>query len=107
MRKKARTSPLHAVDLHAHFPMHLRLVDRVCDNGLEGSFNRALMRVMNRLMNGGAKSVRPKLAERGRVSFASVLYHPADELWGPCSPFTNILGTLEKAEKELPQGWLV
>ena len=103
MRRKA---PGQAVDLHAHFVMHRRLARRVCDSVLEVTGNRLLMRAANVIANNGAVAVRPTTARDGSVSFGSVLYHPADEVWGPCEPETNIKTMLAMVEEMLPKGWL-
>ena len=94
------------VDLHAHFAMHLPLARRPCDTPADHLFNRALFAAANTFVNHRAKGVRASLARQGRVSFGSVLYHPADEIRGPCDPFDTLLGMLAEVEARLPQGWI-
>lgn len=90
-----------AIDLHAHYAMHLKLVQRVCDSDADKLGNQALFAAANTLFNHGAKGVRVSLAEKARVSFASALYHPADEVWGPCDPLRNIIAQMDQVERDL------
>jgi microsomal dipeptidase-like Zn-dependent dipeptidase len=111
---KARRSPRQAVpilDMHAHFPMQLPPPQRPCDNEAQTKRNQFLMDAANRFSNfenplEPAPDPRYTLdrAKKAGVNFASVLYQPADELFGPCEPFSNLRRQISVVNEKLVRG---
>ena len=96
------------LDLHAHFPMHLRFPHRPSGNPALEVSKAIGYRVANLALNyqAGRPRVTLRLAHRGRVSgFGSVLYSPADEFFQPRKPrpdaFDNLLAQMAEVETEL------
>jgi microsomal dipeptidase-like Zn-dependent dipeptidase len=109
--RKSRSVRTPIIDLHAHFAMQLEPPDRPCDDTVQTERNRALMKAANRFANfENPFSVEPdpryKLAaaKRAGVHFASVLYQPADELFGPCEPFANLRKQITLVNGALARG---
>lgn len=106
-----RRVPIPIFDLHAHFPMQLPLLQRPCEVPPWTAFNRGLLGIANAAAN--FHRLRPRVSLRGAedasVSFASVLFHPADEVWGPCEAFRNLLSQIAEVETAVQKrpGWQV
>lgn len=89
------------IDLHAHFPMQLRIPPRELKHDAR---NRLLFKAVNRVMNFQSFN-RPRVqlddAFHDGVSFGSVLYNPADEFCVPDGPFENVLEQVRLVESRL------
>ncbi len=94
--------------------MQLPLVNRPCDSSKQRKRNKLLLALANRVANfqnpfAPRPSARYKLsdAKNARVNFGSVLYNPADELFGPCDPFENLMRQLKAATTELKKKYAI
>ena len=88
------------LDLHAHFPMQFDPPRRDCDTDDDRKRNTALMNFANLFNSGVFPRVTLNRARDAEVSFGSVAYLPADELWGPCNPFKSLRAMLNEVETE-------
>jgi len=109
MPARQRTIPVF--DLHTHLPIQFPLVARPCEIPPWTAFNRGLMALANGAAN--FHRLRPRVslsgAETASVSFASVLFSPADEVWGSCEPARNVMAQLRQVEVEVyrRRGWKI
>jgi microsomal dipeptidase-like Zn-dependent dipeptidase len=91
------------VDLHAHLPLQLTLPKRACDSPEQTKRNQCLANSANHL--GNFEKGQPRFnvddARNQGVSFGSVLYSPADELYGTCYGAENIKAQIKLVEKKL------
>jgi len=102
------TSRTPIIDLHAHPALDLPLPVRRCDTGHDTKRNQLLMDAANHFIN-FERPLDPRASSRYRlqdafdvgITFGSVLYDPADELFGPCDPFANLTAQRQAMEVEL------
>jgi microsomal dipeptidase-like Zn-dependent dipeptidase len=104
-----KTDRTPIIDLHAHPALDLSLPQRPCDNGDDTKRNQLLMDAANHFANfkdpfnlGKTSRYVLKDAKRAGINLGSVLYNPADEMFGPCEPFANL--TRQRNDIELALG---
>jgi membrane dipeptidase len=89
------------LDLHAHFPMQLRVPPRkVADDRRR----RMLFLAVNALLNFeplNTPRVRLDSARDQNISFGSVLYNPGDEFCVPDGPYESVQAQIELVEAKL------
>jgi membrane dipeptidase len=100
-------SKIPIIDLHAHFPMQLPLPKRPCDTLAQSKRNQLLMDAANAFAN-FENPLTPRFrlapARQTGVNFGSVLYQPADDLFGPCYPFDNLTKQISLVNDALKKG---
>jgi microsomal dipeptidase-like Zn-dependent dipeptidase len=103
-RRSAAPTPI--IDLHAHIPVQLPPPERPCDSEAQRRRNRLLMEAANRFFN-FENPLEPRYplkdARKAGVHIGSVLFQPADELFGPCEPFANVMQQIRMVNDRLAE----